>query len=351
MKTILVTGAAGFIGSCVVNLLREDGYSVVGVDSLNDYYDVRLKDLRLSSLLGLDYDISKDSLKSRYDKADRLENDGFVFRIGNIEDLGFLDRLFEEFSFDAVINLAARAGVRYSMDNPHVYISTNTAGSLNLLECLRKYDVKKYILASTSSLYAGQKMPFEESLPVNTPISPYAASKKASEVLAYTYHLQFGIDVSVLRYFTVYGPKGRPDMAPLRFAKWIKEGTPITLFGNGDQSRDFTHVKDIARGTIMALQSVGYEIFNLGGNKPYALHKLIEHIERYTGNEAVLDIQAENPVDMKDTWANVGKTRRILGWEAEIGLRAGVESLVKDMEDHWDLYSQLITAAPQHLNV
>ncbi len=231
MKKILVTGAAGFIGSKTSQKLLEEGIPVIGVDNMNDYYDVTLKTHRLEAL---------------------KKNKGFSFCKLDIENLAALDPIFRDNKIEAVINLAARAGVGYSIKNPHVYMSTNAHGVLNLLELMRKYNVKKLVHASTSSLFAGQKMPFTEDLPVNTPISPYAASKKAAEVMAYTYHYLFDLDISVLRYFTVYGPAGRPDMSIFRFIKWIDEGTPIELFGDGTQSRDFTYIDDIAAGTIKA---------------------------------------------------------------------------------------------------
>lgn len=296
--TILVTGAAGFIGARTAELLMDAGYRVVGLDNLNDYYDVRMKTYRL------------EKLKAR---------NGFRFVQGDIEDFSEVDALFASTSFSAVINLAARAGVRYSMENPHIYMTTNGQGTLNLLECMQKQGVKKFVLASTSSLYAGQQMPFVETLPVNTPISPYAASKKAAEVMAYTYHHLYGIDVSVLRYFTVFGPAGRPDMSPLRFIKWIDEGTPITLYGDGSQSRDFTYVDDIARGTISALQPVGYEIINLGGgNNPISISEMIRCFEERLGKKAVIDHQPFHKADMKETWANIEKANSLLGWKPGI---------------------------------
>src|SRR6056297_2368367 len=191
MKTYLVTGCAGFIASRVAALLLEAGHRVVGIDNVNDYYDTRLKEHRLDS----------------------LPPERFTLVRGDIEDRALLRRLFDEHPFDAVFNLAARAGVRYSMENPFIYETTNSLGSLNLLHEMHRTGVVKYVLASTSSLYAGQPMPFEESLPVNTPISPYAASKKAAEVMAFSYHHLYDIDISVVRYFTVYGPAGRPDMS------------------------------------------------------------------------------------------------------------------------------------------
>ena len=187
--------------------------------------------------------------------------------------------------------LAARAGVRYSMENPHVYLSTNAEGTLNLLECMRENGCKKFVLASTSSLYAGQKMPFTEDLAVNEPLSPYAVSKKAGELMAYSYHKLYQLDVSVVRYFTVFGPAGRPDMSPYRFIKWIAEGETIQMFGDGSQSRDFTYVDDIARGSVAAIQDVGYEIINLGGGRnPVSLNMIIEKLEALIGKKRSLII-------------------------------------------------------------
>jgi nucleoside-diphosphate-sugar epimerase len=298
MPPLLITGVAGFIAARTTELLLDAGYTVVGVDSLNDYYDVRVKEYRLRRLQG---------------------RDGFHFHHLDIENLPALEDLFSKHRFSAVVNLAARAGVRYSMDNPHVYMSTNAQGTLNLLECMKATEVKKMVLASTSSLYAGQSMPFLETLPVNTPISPYAASKKAAEAMAYTYHHLYGIDVSVVRYFTVFGPAGRPDMSPFRFIKWIDEGTPITLYGDGSQSRDFTYVDDIARGTIAALQPVGYEIFNLGGgNNPITINAMIAAFETQLGKKALIDPKPFHKADMKETWANIDKAHTRLGWTPQV---------------------------------
>lgn len=305
---ILLTGAAGFIGWKTAQLLLDQGATVIGVDNLNDYYDVRLKRYRLG----------------------RLVHSRFSFREGDIENLSFLAELFGAHRFDAVINLAARAGVRYSLENPHVYLTTNAGGTLNLLEMMRKHGVKKFVLASTSSLYAGQAMPFVEDLPVNTPLSPYAASKKGAEVMAYSYHHLFGIDVSVVRYFTVYGPAGRPDMAIFRFVQWIQNGKPLQLFGDGSQARDFTYVDDIAEGTIKALKEVGYEIINLGGGKnPVAVDQVIRTLERYLGKEARLDRGEFHPADMKETWADIRKAERLLDWRPQVGLDEGLRRTVE----------------------
>ncbi len=302
---IFVTGVAGFIASKTAAFLLDAGFQVIGIDNLNDYYDVRVKQYRLDQLQG---------------------RKGFSFIRGDIEDLASLQRLFSENNFTAVLNLAARAGVRYSMENPHVYMTTNANGTLNLLECMQQHGVKKFVLASTSSLYAGQEMPFVETLPVNTPISPYAASKKAAEVLAYTYHKLYGIDVSICRYFTVFGPAGRPDMSPFRFIKWIDEGTPITLYGDGSQSRDFTYVDDIARGTIAAMQPVGYEIINLGGgNNPITITAMITAFEKQLGKKAIIDQKPFHQADMMKTWANIDKAQQLLGWKPQIDPYDGFE--------------------------
>lgn len=305
---ILVTGCAGFIGWRTCSMLLAQGHEVVGIDNLNEYYDVRLKSWRLNDL---------------------QKHASFEWVEGDIENLGLLNYLFENHAFDAVINLAARAGVRYSMENPHIYLNSNADGTLNLLECMRKKGIKKLVLASTSSLYAGQEMPFLESLPVNQPISPYAASKKAAEVMAYTYHYLYDFDVSIVRYFTVYGPAGRPDMSPLRFIKWIDEGTPITLYGDGTQSRDFTHVDDIARGTISALKPLGYEIINLGGgNNPISINRMIQTFETQLGKKAVIDQKPFNKSDMMHTHANIDKAKQLLDWEPTIDFETGMKSMV-----------------------
>jgi len=244
--------------------------------------------------------------------------------------LAQLDALFAEFKFAAVFNLAGRAGVRASMENPYVYLSTNTQGTLNLLECQRKHGVKKHVLASSSSLYAGSTLPFHETQSVNTPQSPYAATKKAAELLAYSYHKLYGLDISVLRYFTVFGPAGRPDMAPLRFIKWIDEGTPITLYGDGTQTRDFTYVDDIARGTILAVQSLGYEIINLGGGQNlFSLQQVIALIETALGKKATVQVAPLHPADVNDTWADIAKAQRLLGWSPQISVATGFARAVE----------------------
>ena len=320
-KKYLVTGAAGFIASQVSKQLLDQGDHVVGVDNLNDYYDVSLKNWRLEQL-----------------KA-HSNAQNFSFSDLDIEDQAKLANLVQaEGPFDAVLNLAARAGVRYSMENPHVYLSTNAEGTLNLLECMRAQGCKKLVLASTSSLYAGQKMPFTEDLAVNEPLSPYAASKKASELMAYSYHKLYQMDVSVVRYFTVFGPAGRPDMSPYRFIKWIAEEETIQMFGDGSQSRDFTYVDDIARGTIAAIQDVGYEIINLGGGRnPVSLNTIIFKLEKLIGRKTKIDRKPFHVADLMETWADISKAKNLLGWEPQVSLEEGLEKSVQWYMDnrHW----------------
>ena len=308
MKIVLLTGAAGFIGHKTAEFLLRDGYRVVGLDNLNDYYDIRLKKYRLSQL---------------------KQTPGFDFFDIDIENLEKLTLLFEKYKFDAIMNLAARAGVRYSLENPRIYVSTNLQGSLNLLELAKENEIEKFVLASTSSIYAGEKMPFSEDRSVNSPISPYAASKKGAELMAYAFHYVYGLDVSVVRYFTVYGPAGRPDMSIFRFIKWIDEETPIILFGDGSQSRDFTYVDDIAEGTIKSLERVGYEIMNLGGGQnPISLLTVIEMIEKSLGKKASFENRQFPKTDMKETWANISKAKKLLDWSPQVDFQEGLDRTI-----------------------
>ena len=332
-KTYFVTGCAGFIANRVAQLLLNAGHRVVGVDNMNDYYDVSLKHYRLAQLS---------------QPVDSNWTERFDFFEADIEDAAALKQIFDQFSFDAVINLAGRAGVRYSMDNPVVYMSTNAMANLLLLEEIKKRDIKKYVLASTSSLYAGQSMPFVETLAVNTPISPYAATKKAAEAMAFTYHHLHNVDVSVVRYFTVYGPGDRPDMAIHRFIQWIDQGVPIQLFGDGSQARDFTYVDDIARGTIAALQSVGYEIINFGGgNQPVEINTVIQKLEKLLGKKAKVEHLPSFKADMKTTWANIDKAARLFNWKPEISLDNGLADCVNWYRNNlpWSSQIRLTTAA------
>lgn len=307
---ILLTGVAGFIGARTTALLLKDGHQVVGLDNMNDYYDVSVKQYRLGRI---------------------QKKEGFEFLQLDIEDKDALDLCFENNSFDAVINLAARAGVRASITDPFVYLATNTLGTLNLLDLMLKHGVNRYVMASTSSLYSGKPMPFLETADVRQPLSPYAASKLGAEAMAYSYHHLHGLDVSILRYFTVYGPAGRPDMSPFRFTEWISRGEAITLYGDGEQTRDFTFIDDIARGTIAAtVKCEGYEIYNIGGgNEPISINTMISEIERHLGKKALIDYQPQNSADMQDTAANIDKAKKKLGWAPEVSPFEGLERTVK----------------------
>ncbi|MDO8673363.1 MAG: GDP-mannose 4,6-dehydratase [Dehalococcoidia bacterium] len=324
MARYLVTGCAGFIASKVAEFLLEDGHAVVGVDNLNDAYDVRLKRWRLARLAGLS---------------------GFVFHELDICRRESLQRLVaDRLGFDGVINLAARAGVRHSVDDPWVYLQTNVTGTLNLLELCRELEVKKFVLASTSSLYgANNPRPYLEDARTDEPISPYAASKKAAEVMCYAYHSLYEIDVTILRYFSVYGPAGRPDMAPFRFVQWISEGRPVTVNGDGSQSRDFTYVDDIARGTIAALRPLGYEAINLGSDAPVVLIDVIRQIEQLVGNRAMIQYKPRHPADVLTTWADIGKAGKILGWKPEVLFETGLQRLVSWYKDNRNWAKDIVT--------
>jgi len=326
MGTYLVTGVAGFIASRVAEFLLADGHEVVGMDNVNDAYDVRLKHWRLARLEG---------------------RPGFEFHRLDIADRRALQAAWNAHGpqpFDAVINLAARAGVRQSVEDPWIYLETNASGTLNLLDLCRASGVEKLVLASTSSLYgAHNPQPFSEDANTDGPLSPYAASKKAAEALCYTYHHLHGLDVTVLRYFTVYGPAGRPDMALFRFVQWIHEGRPVTVYGDGRQSRDFTYVDDIARGTVAALRPLGYEVINLGSDEPVVLMDALRLIERLAGREARLEFRPRHPADVLATWANIGKAEEKLDWRPQVGFEEGVRRLVDWYRENRDWARKLET--------
>jgi len=293
----------------VAEMLLDGGHTVVGVDNLNDAYDVRIKHWRLNRLTG---------------------RAGFTFHVLDISDRNAVAGLSAEPSgFDAIINLAARAGVRPSLKDPWVYYESNVMGTLNLLDLARSQGVPKFVIASTSSIYgANAPLPTPETYDSNHPIQPYAASKKAAEVLCYTYHMQYQIDVSVVRYFTVYGPAGRPDLAIFRFVQWVSESRPVRINGDGEQSRGFTYIDDIARGTILALQPLGYEIINLGGHETITINNLVRLVEEVTGKKAQVVHGPPDRADMLANWANVDKARQLLGWQPQVGQREGIGTLV-----------------------
>lgn len=308
MAKILLTGAAGFIGSFVAHELIDRGFAVDGIDNLNQSYDVRLKDWRL------------EKLRSR---------EGFRFRRLDIRDRTSLEDLWKENEYDTVINLAARAGVRPSVVDPWDYFESNLTGALNLLDLSRSHGVKKFVQASTSSLYgASNARPYKEDANIGKPLSPYAASKGAAEMLCHSYHHLYGIDITVLRYFTVYGPAGRPDMSIFRFIQWISEGRPVVVYGDGLQERDFTFVRDIALGTVAARKPVGFEVINLGSDHPFQLLDVIHQIESKVGKSAMIEHREQAPADVRATWADIHKARELLDWEPATQLDQGLGDCV-----------------------
>ncbi len=310
MSNYLVTGAAGFIGARTSEMLLSQGHTVTGIDNLNEAYDPRIKEYRLRKLEA---------------------TPGFTFVKADIAERSIIQHsTLNRQPFDGVINLAARAGVRYSVEDPWVFIDSNVTGTLNMLEVCRRSGNAKFILASTSSIYgANPPYPTPESASSSEVLQPYAASKKGAEVLAHSYHHLYGIDTTVLRFFTVYGPAGRPDLALFRFVQWILEGRPVRINGDGAQSRGFTYIDDIVRGIIAALKPVGYEVINLGGHEVITINGLVTLIEDITGKKAIVQHGPPNPADMFTNWADVSKARDLLGWSPEYDMRRGTEKLVE----------------------
>ena len=323
MARYLVTGAAGFIARKVVERLSLEGHEVVGVDNLNDSYDPRLKEWRLRQIEKLP---------------------GFTFIRDDICRTEFFLDLSEKYpSFDGVIHLAARAGVRQAVEIPEVYLQTNAAGTLNILEWCARTGTQKLVMASTSSIYgANPPLPTPESADSDHPLQIYAASKKAAEVMAYTYHHLYGLDTTVVRFFTVYGPAGRPDMVMFRFARWIAEGDPVFITGDGSQMRGFTYLDDIADGVIKALKPVGYEIINLGGHETITINDLVKRIETIVGKKADIHFIPRHPADVDANWADVKKARNLLGWEPKVSLDEGITHLVNWYLDERDWARDII---------
>jgi len=311
---ILITGCAGFIASKVSELLLKRGDKIFGVDNLNDAYDVNLKKWRLEQL---------------------LKFDNFIFHKINITNLSQLEKIFTQNTFDAIINLAARAGVRTSLNNPWIYMDTNIIGTLNLLELCRKYNIKKFVLASTSSIYGETGLPFIEGKKTDCPLSPYAVSKKGAEAICYTYHYLYGIDISIPRYFTVYGPAGRPDMSYFIFTKKINNDEVISVYGDGFQQRDFTYIDDIAQGTIAALKPLGYQIINLGSDHPVKLNYVIKLIEKNLNKKAKINYLPKHPADVSATLADINKARELLLWQPKVETEEGIKRTVDWLKENW----------------
>lgn len=314
----LLTGCAGFIGSRVASQLLDLGHDVYGTDSLANARYSRLHRWRLDSL---------------------LEHPGFGFYRADISDWQELRNVFERLSQSrplcAVVNLAALTGVRGSVENPRRYYEVNVLGTVNLLELCREFNVRKFILASSSSVYGAEiDGPVGEDADSSRPLSPYAASKKSGETLLHPYHHLHGIDTAALRYFTVYGPAGRPDMSVLKFIRAVSEDEPITVFGDGNQQRDFTYVDDIARGTVAALSLAGYQTVNLGYGSPVVLRDVIRLIEKALGKEARIEYQERHAADPMMTWADIRRARDTLGWRPATGIEEGIRRTVQWYQEH-----------------
>ncbi|MDI6801739.1 MAG: GDP-mannose 4,6-dehydratase [Thermodesulfovibrionales bacterium] len=314
-ELVLVTGCCGFIGCKVSELLLKNGISVTGIDNINDYYDPMLKEWRLQQLRATIP--ASGAANFSFHKCD----------IANFEEV---KTVFANYKIDAVINLAARAGVRASVEDPWIYLDTNLKGTLNLLECCKTGNVKKFVLASTSSIYGdNNKMPFNVMDNTDHPLAPYSATKKGAEAMCYSYHYLHGIDVSIPRYFTVYGPAGRPDMSIFKFIKNIDMDRPIPVFGDGRQKRDFTYIDDIAEGTIRCLKPVGYRIFNLGNDNPVELMYVINLIEKQMGKKAKIQWLPLHPADITATWADIDSSKELLGWSPKTSIEKGIEETIK----------------------
>ncbi|MCU0799745.1 MAG: NAD-dependent epimerase [Candidatus Thermoplasmatota archaeon] len=316
MPKILVTGSAGFIGFHVSKYLLERGYAVIGYDNLNPYYDPSLKRARLKML-------------KRYPT--------FTFHKADLRNRKRLFSVFEDNHLDKVCHLAAQAGVRYSIESPHTYIDSNIVGTMNILEACRQFKVKDLVYASSSSVYGGnEKTPFSEEDRVDDPISLYAATKKSNELMAHVYSHLFGLNTTGLRFFTVYGPYGRPDMALFKFAKNIIEDRPIEVFNYGNMERDFTYIDDIVKGTVAALdRPFKYEVFNLGNNKPIKLTYFIELIEQHLGKKAQRQLLPMQEGDVPRTCADIDHAKELLGYDPKVSIEDGVSNFLKWYLDHY----------------
>jgi UDP-glucuronate 4-epimerase len=327
-KTILVTGAAGFIGYHLCEKLLQSGHFVVGLDNINDYYDTSLKYNRLTSL-GIDECSDQKIVHSKTYK------DHFKFIKLDLQDRDALPKLFQTENFDVVCNLAAQAGVRYSLENPNAYVDANVVGFVNLLECVRHNNIKKFVYASSSSVYGlNQKVPFETSDNVDHPISLYAATKKSNELMAYTYSHLFDIQTIGLRFFTVYGPWGRPDMAMFLFTDAILNNKPIKVFNEGNLSRDFTYIDDIIEGvqkTLLNAQPADkpFSLYNIGNGSPVKLLDFIKAVEKATGKTAEKKMMPMQPGDVEQTWADTKALEKDYGYKPNTDIQQGVEHFVE----------------------
>lgn len=314
MQNIFITGMAGFIGSNLAKALLKEGFTVSGIDNFDDFYDPQIKRNAIEKL-------------KAFGKFKLYE--------GDIRDRELLDHIFSEQKIDLVIHLAARAGVRPSIEQPGLYYEVNVTGSLNLLEAMRQANIKNMLFASSSSVYGNnKKVPFSELDPVDNPISPYAATKKAGELLCYTYHHLYDFNIFCLRFFTVYGPGQRPEMAIQQFGRKITQGLPITLFGDGSTRRDYTFVEDIVAGIMASAQKLkGYEILNLGNSDTISLIDLVHSIENTLGKKALIEWQPMQPGDVEITYADITKAAKLIGYKPDYQIQKGLKKMFEEQED------------------
>ncbi|QFR39035.1 SDR family NAD(P)-dependent oxidoreductase [Candidatus Gracilibacteria bacterium 28_42_T64] len=318
METILITGTSGFIGFHLAKKLLENGAKIIGFDSENDYYDVDLK-------------ISRRNILKTYEN--------FIFYKGDLSNSEELEEVFKQHKIDKVCNLAAQAGVRYSIENPKAYIKSNLVGFQNIIQLAKEYTVKNFVYASSSSVYGkNEKQPFSVEDPVDNPISLYAATKKSNELIAHTYSHLFELPTTGLRFFTVQGPYGRPDMAYFKFTKSIFEGKPIDIYNHGKMERDFTDIDDIVDGVIKSLHTISkYEIFNLGNDTPTQLETMISLLEKHTGIKAKRNYVGMQDGDVKSTWADIEHTKKTLNWEPKIKIEDTIEKFVNWYKEYYKI--------------
>lgn len=319
MTTLLVTGAAGFIGSHVSEALLKQGFDVVGLDNMNSFYD---PDVKQKNLLAIERTATQKGRE-------------FVFYLGDIRHQDLVAQIFKQHSIDAVIHLAAMAGVRPSFENPRLYVDVNELGTANLLEEVRRHKIKKFVFASSSSVYGNSpQVPFSEEHNVDHPVSIYAATKKAGEQLCYTYHNIYDLSIACLRFFTVYGPRQRPDLAIRKFLQLLLKEENLPVYGDGSKRRDYTYIDDIVDGVIAAYHWLGrdskpcYDIFNLGNDKPVSVLEMISVLEKLSGKTAKPDFQADVAGDVQQTWADVRKARSILGYAPKVPLQDGLKNFL-----------------------
>ncbi len=328
MKNVLVTGVAGFIGFHLAEKLLKDGFNVVGIDNVNDYYDVNLKYARLNEL-----GVERSGAEIFNNEVTSNKYENFKFIRTNLEDRKKLPEVFKEYNFEIVCSLAAQAGVRYSIENPEAYIDSNVVGYLNLLECCRNHNVKHLIYASSSSVYGlNSKVPFSTEDNVDHPISLYAATKKSNELMAHTYSHLYGFKTTGLRFFTVYGPWGRPDMAMFLFTDAIIKGNPIKVFNQGDLERDFTYIDDIIDGVIKVIKKEhageNYSLYNIGNSKPVKLLDFIDEIEKHLGVDAKKEMLPMQAGDVNRTWADVNPLKKNFEYIPKTNVHEGVGKFI-----------------------